>query len=50
MELDVVVADYNRVAKDNERNWGIINESLDQIEHDNTTGVDLTFHVSLSGY
>ena len=46
MELDVAVSDYHRFARDNERNWGIINESLDQIEYDNTTGTDLTFHVS----
>ena len=46
MELDVVVADYQRFARDNERNWGVIHQSLDQIENDNATGMDLTFHVS----
>lgn len=46
MELEVVVEDFQRLLKDNERNWSILDKSFDQLEIDNLSGKEIAPQVS----
>ena len=46
MEFEVVVEDFQRLLKDNERNWSILDKSFDQLETDNLSGKEIAPQVS----
>ena len=50
MEFEVVVEDFQRLLKDNERNWSILDKSFDQLETDNLSGKEIAPQVSQKNF